>query len=166
MGDWEYWAEQNELEHMFVDPDPHRRSLICYFDDEIEDEVWSWHPGHRVFGWLSSIRNELHIGADLFFAHAISVPEEANEPDPHAECDDRRMIGGVTYCVVDREKEARDDVIIMSRADEDRLRVAARHKSAAATTMKEEYFAEMMAEMAAFIHEHPTVESFVFAREI
>jgi hypothetical protein len=76
--DWEYWVEQQEEERQFLklaNHDPHRKSLVCWVDGA-ENEVWSWYPGHRVFGWMSRLHNDFKIGSKSFLARNIYPADE------------------------------------------------------------------------------------------
>ncbi|HEX6290945.1 MAG TPA: hypothetical protein VFZ66_17300 [Herpetosiphonaceae bacterium] len=172
MGDWDDWSEHDETVNRFVDSDPDRRSLMCYIDSEdidesdIEEEVWSWHPGHRVRGWLTRIHTEFQIGSDLFLARQITVPEAGEEDTTLANHGDHRVIGRVIYQVVQREEDARFEVIIMSRADIARLNAASRQLNGQVTSMKEGYFVGMIDALVSFMHEHADMPTFVFSRQI
>jgi hypothetical protein len=165
--DWEYWVEQQEEERQFLqfaNHDPYRKSLICWLDG-IENEIWSWHPGHRVFGWMSRLHKDLQIGSKSFLARNIYANEE-REQHLFSESKPLQVLDGIAYEVMGNEPEAQFDVIVLSRSDLSRLKKVAESLSSTAKDMKEGYFVEMVEAIATFIEEEVSIKKFAIYREI
>ncbi|MEM6256014.1 MAG: hypothetical protein AAF821_24135 [Cyanobacteria bacterium P01_D01_bin.156] len=165
--DWEYWVEQQEEEQQFLrfaDHDPYRKSLTCWIDG-IENEIWNWHPGDRVLGWMSRLHQELKIGSKSFWARNI-YPNEEREQHLFSESRPLRVLDDIIYEVVGSESEAQFDVIILPRSDLSNLNKVAESLSGTAKDMKEECFTEMLEAIATFIEEEVNIKNFVIYREI
>jgi hypothetical protein len=75
-------------------------------------------------------------------------------------------MNGIFYEVTGSESDAQFDVIVLSRSDLSKLRGEAEKLANTAKDMKEEYFAEMVDEIATFIEEEASIKVFVIHREI
>lgn len=164
--DWEYWVEQQQEEQQLlalVDYDPNCRGL-SYWADGIENQIWSWYPGHRAHGWMFRLRKDFKIGSQSFLAKNI-YPFEREELhiSKHQPI---KVINEIVYEVTGREGDARFDVIVLSQKDLGCLYQATKELASAAKDMKAEYFAEMVGEMARSVKEEKTVKKWVFHRKI
>lgn len=171
MSDWEYWDEEQEQDALHRDTDPHRRDVSCFLYDKdleevIEEEVWSWHPGHRVLGWFTRLYTELQIGNEVFFASSIAPAEDDSSPTLSTNKETMREINGIIYHIVPTEKVAQYEVITIMQRDRKRIQHQADRLKLPTGDMKEAYFTEMLEEIAAFMKEHSTIQSCVFFRQI
>lgn len=163
----EYWVEQQEEEQQFLklaNHDPYRKSLGCWVDG-IENEIWSWYPGHRVFGWMSRLHKELKIGSQSFLARNI-YPADEREAFQSPNSKPLQIINGIVYEVTGSEPDAQFDVIVLSLNDLSDIKREAEKLGNTAKDLKEEYFVEMICEIATFIEEESSIKTFVIYREI
>lgn len=164
--DAEYWIEQQAEESAFKSLINHRsgcKRLICWLDDT-ENEVWSWAPGCRTSEWIHPLHRDLEVGSKFFLATNIYSHDdqdiETSTQGPLSK------INGLAYKITIDKDKACFEVITISRRELDKIKKIAEKLKSQASSLKEECFAEMTAEIAAFIKEESETETFVFHMEI
>lgn len=165
--DYEYWVEQQQEFQQFAalgNYDPNCRNL-GYWIDGIENQIWSWYPGHRAYGWMLKLHRDLKVGSQSFLAKNI-YPTTEREDNLSSKQQPLRIVNGIIYEVTGREGDVRFDVLVLSQNDLSLLKRLSKRLASAAKDMKEECFAEMVEQMSLSVGEEKSLTTFVFHREI